>query len=269
MPRGRILALLLGGLLFAGVAGWWTWTQAVHARHTSQQLQQTRATLSTTQEQVALLEDERKKLADSYGLLKDRWTTTDEDLQRLKRSSEEMTADVERLSRERADLQRQLEDGAQAAERRTQALTRQAAADRAALETQLHETVRASEELDAAMEQLQERLRSQAGERERLGEQLVELSRAYEGLAQSAAPVTAAGPSAGTPARPDPSASWRAAIEPIDPATLPRSGWTLFRDWLLYPMRPARPLDPSTRATASGRGLAQDSAPQMKKRGSP
>ncbi len=240
MPSRRpwLLALLVGALLL-GAAGWWTWKQATHARQTDQQLQQARSALSTSQEQVTLLDGERRKLAADYDALKDRWAKSDEELKRLGKSSEEMAGELERLSRERAELQHRLEEGTQTAEHRAQ----RAAADRTALEAKLSDVTRASQELETAGEQLQERLQQQAGERERLGDQLMELSRAYEGLAQSTTPGASSGSSAGPPGpydRLDSSTSWRAAIEPIDPATLPRNDWKLVLDWLLHPMRPAR-----------------------------
>jgi len=179
--------LLLWGLCL-GTGGWWAWTRLTRQQQTDQQLQQAQAAFSKAQEQLTLLDGERRKLADAYDVLKDRLAKSDEELKRAGKSSEEMTANAERLSRERAELQRQLEEATRTAEHRLQALAQQATVDRTALEAKLSETTRASRELDATIEQLQRRVQQQASAREQRQEQLMELSRAYEALAQAPPP---------------------------------------------------------------------------------
>src|SRR3989338_4561403 len=180
MPRGTLrLAALLVGVPALGAIGWMMVTRQ---KQTVQRLTQASAALSQAQEQLTLLDGERQKLADAYEVLKGRLTTTDEALDRLQQYSKALAAERERLSRDRSELQRQLEETARAAERRAQALTQQATSERTALEARVGDATTASRQLEAMIEQLQRRLQQRSSERERMGEQMTRLSRAYEAL---------------------------------------------------------------------------------------
>ncbi len=260
--------LLVGGLSL-GAGGWWVATLITRQQQTTRQLQQTSSTLSQAQEQLTLLEGERHKLADAYDILKDRWAKSDEELKRLQKSSEEMTAELERRSHERSELQHQLEEATRTVEHRVQTLTQQATSDRTALEAKLSEATQASHELEATLEQMQRRLQQRSREREQLGQHLTELSSVYEGLAPAPPhPLPGAAsmaPPNGRRSKPDARRASQpamavvptrvsafalsAAAETLDPATIPRSSWKLFWNWLLHPMSPSR-LDETRRGQA-------------------
>ncbi len=167
MPRGTLrLAALLAGALSLGAVGWGVAMLVSRQQRTTRSLQEASSALSQAQGQLTLLDEERQKLAGAYEVLKGRLTTTDEALTQAGMSSAKMTADLELLSRQRAELQRQLEEAKRTAERQLQTLGQQATADRAALEAKLKERDRGSQVLDATIEQLQHYLEQRSSERQ-------------------------------------------------------------------------------------------------------
>lgn len=189
----RVLSRLLvwaAALTVLGGGAWFIWTLKVQEGHITRQLSDTQGVLAERQASLALLEEERQKLADAYAGLKGQWAQCDQDLQALTQASKEMDARLSTLAGERTGLQQDLARTAQEQKRLTadaEGLRRDLTAkDRkiAGLRTEL-EAAAARSLTQAELEQVAARIAEEQHEGERLGRRILELTREYETLTHS------------------------------------------------------------------------------------
>ncbi len=192
MPRAVVLRFLgiVSVLLVLSGGGYACWTLYVRHTQTVQQLAATQAALTKRQETLTLLEEEQRKLSKAYETLKGRWTSSEAELQRATKASEQMTKELDSLTSERARLQSQLGD----AKAQTSQLQQQANAleqtraalveDTNGLNTTLRAAVTTSRAQVQRVERLQRALSEQESQEQQLHDRMVELSHAYEQLAK-------------------------------------------------------------------------------------
>ena len=196
-PR-RIIQLLLTVLLVTalGAGGWSLWILRRQERATTQRFQETQQSLRSTQETLAATDEERRELLLAYDELQGRLAKADTELTQLKDASTRMTAQLASLTSDRTALTKQLDDVTEQTRRLQDAMTAVEAqsaaveAEKAALEQQLQDAASAALSPEEVQQLTQTVTRAQ-GDAERLREQMVTLSRAYEQLAQPTAPSAA------------------------------------------------------------------------------
>ena len=202
MRRWLGIAGLMAVLLLVAAGGWYLWTLRRQTRATSQRLQETQQSLRDTQTTLAATEDERRELLAAYDELKGRLTTADGELTQLRNASAKMTSELTALASDRTALTKQLDDVTEQTRHLQDAMTAidveyaTVEAEKVSLQQQLQKA--ASDALaPEEVQQLTQTVGRVQGEADRLREQMVVLSRAYEQLAQ------APSPSAGKPATDD------------------------------------------------------------------
>lgn len=224
----RLLGVLAFFLLLAalGAAGWRAWQLQQRQQQLDARLAATQAHLTEKEQSFTMIEQERQKLSEAYDTLRERWSTSDEELQKLKQATGRMTLELTGVTQERADLAQRFEvaqSQTKAIKEQIEVLERQfleVEASKATLEVQLKDVAAASLS-PAEVEQLGLALARQQEEEQRLKEQLADLSRAYEAVAQqgpgqaAAPPVPAVRPA---PAAKAPPASAADAIAEADVA---------------------------------------------------
>jgi len=191
MPRHVVIRFvgIASALVLVSGGGYALWTLSVQHTQTVQQLGATQAALTKRQDTLTLLEAEQRKLSKDYETLKGRWTSSEAALQRVTKASEQTAKELASLTSERVSLQSQLEDAkAQASQLRQQAnaleQTRAALVeDKQGLNTKLRAAVTASRAQVERVEGLQRALSEQESQEQRLHDRMVELSHAYEQLA--------------------------------------------------------------------------------------
>lgn len=182
-------------LVFAamGVGGFFLWKLQERQRLTLRRLGETQAALEQHQQTMTLIKDERRTLADAYETLRTRWSSSDEELGRLKAAAGRMTKDLAEVSNDRTSMSKELlKSREELAGMRSQLdglqsellLTEMRKAE---LETQLKDAA-SSTLTPAEVEQLGLALARSQDEQDALRAKLLELSRAYESMAVAPSP---------------------------------------------------------------------------------
>ncbi len=215
---GRALLPVMAGLglLVVGAGACVIWQLQTQRDRTIHQLQQARTAIAQDQEQLTMLETERTRLAEDYETIKTRWTQSEEQMRRMTDAADRMTAELSQLARERADLQRQFEEAKTNAgqlqhqvgelEQTSAALTK----DKASLTSSVEELVGRAKAQRQEIDQMKASLEEQRAQALQLGDQLAQVSREYEQLAQTG-PHAAVVPGVPHPERPH--IEWRLSLD--------------------------------------------------------
>jgi len=189
--RRTLLQVAIGLVMLPaiGLGGWAVWKLKREQERTAEQLRKTQTALSESQQSLTHIEEERQKLSEAYDDLKTHWSQSETELSQLKQTAAQMNTELATLTTDRSELQRQIDESkTQTVRLRTsiESLEREYAvveAEKTALEGQLNEARNTGLTL-AEAEQLQAALARERAQEAHLHEQIVELSRAYEQMAQ-------------------------------------------------------------------------------------